>query len=68
MVQSFLALKRVTLTNISLPFSPFTFFSYELCSGVRDPDPDPHVFGPPDPDPLVGGVDPDSDPDPSFFS
>jgi hypothetical protein len=33
-------------------------------------DPDPHVFGVPDPDPLVGGADPDPDqpPDPSLFS
>jgi hypothetical protein len=38
--------------------------------GNRDPDPgdpdteDPHVFGLPDPDPLVRGMDPD----PSLFS
>jgi hypothetical protein len=30
-----------------------------LHSSVADPDPDPHVFGPPDPDPLVRGMDPD---------
>ncbi len=34
-----------------------------LCISVPDPDPpDPHVFGPPDPDPLVRGMDPDQDP------
>jgi hypothetical protein len=33
--------------------------------GDRDPDPeDPHVFGLPDPDPLVRGMEPD----PSLFS
>ncbi len=31
------------------------------CS-VADPNPDPHVFDLPDPDPLVRGMDPDSDP------
>jgi hypothetical protein len=32
-------------------------------------DPDPHVLGLPDPDPLVGGMDPDPalDPDPSII-
>ncbi len=39
---------------------------------VADPNPDPpdpYVFGPPDPDPLVRGMDPDLDPapDPSII-
>jgi hypothetical protein len=34
-----------------------------LMTDVQDPDPpDPHVFGPPDPNPLVRGMDPDPDP------
>ncbi len=33
-----------------------------LKSSVADPNPDPRVFGPPDPDPLVKGMDPDPDP------
>ncbi len=32
-----------------------------------DPDPDPHVFGLPDPDPLVRGTDPALDPDLHVF-
>jgi hypothetical protein len=36
--------------------------SYRVVSSVPDP-PDPRVFGLPDPDPLVRGMDPDSDPD-----
>ncbi len=38
-----------------------------LIASVADPDPDPpdpHVFGSPDPDPLVRGMDPDSALDP----
>jgi hypothetical protein len=39
----------------------------EIWNRVGDPDPqDPHVFGLPDPDPLVRGMDPD--PEPSLFS
>jgi hypothetical protein len=43
-----------------------------LCARVPDPDqnpdpPDPHVFGPPDPDPLVTGMDPAPYPDPSII-
>jgi hypothetical protein len=30
-----------------------------LFRSVADPDPDPHVFGLLDPDPLVRGMDPD---------
>jgi hypothetical protein len=39
-----------------------------LQTSVPDP-PDPRVFGLPDPDPLVRGVDPalDPDPDPSII-
>ena len=44
--------------------------SYRVVSSVPDP-PDPRVFGLPDPDPLVRGVDPDPaldpDPDPSII-
>ncbi len=41
-----------------------------LISSVPDPDtPDPRIFGPPDPDPFVRGMDPapDPDPDPSII-
>ena len=47
----------------------------EIISSVADPNPDPHVFGPPgsDPDPLVRGMDTvpdpalDPNPDPSII-
>jgi hypothetical protein len=34
---------------------------------VADPNPDPHVFDVLDPDPLVRGMDPDSDLNPSII-
>ncbi len=51
-------------------FHTFYFTSDLVPSSVRDPDPDPHVFGflDPDPDPLVRGTDPAKDPDPSLLS
>jgi hypothetical protein len=41
---------------------------YGQCSRqVAEPDPDPHVLGLLDPDPLVRGMDPDPNPDPSII-
>jgi hypothetical protein len=42
-----------------------TFFSVADPDPNLEPDPsDPYVFGPPDPDPLVRGLDPDPAPGP----
>jgi hypothetical protein len=42
------------------------FMYFMILSSVGDPD--PHVLGLPDLDPLVRGMDPDPDPDSSLFS
>ncbi len=43
------------------------FFKNKISkSFVGDPEPDPHVSGPPDPDPLVRSMDPDPDPSLSY--
>jgi hypothetical protein len=39
-----------------------------VLANVGDPEPDPHVFGPPGSGSLVRGADPDPAPDTSLFS